>query len=267
MSAGCIFLSRADVVLHGDGALDCVYAGVFPCIPSVVIRPADYAGSWEPTETDPSFTASPPDETGVQVVEGEVRNAPGPLVRPVGRRGQVLGLWAVLAIAMGEGGLADACEAYGTTDTDVVAVDRYTLRAGGLDLDVLDAGSGPFGMLSDALRHFERMGVPTSVWMPDRYWGNLLDASIFEYIGDGTAPGLAEFGTVPWPWLDIEPADFVPGGAPGNQDLRRILTANEAAVLGLSDDGGVVKRIYIVGPDGHTPYYFSMWPVALDEAG
>jgi hypothetical protein len=92
MSVGCIFLSRADVVIHGDGALDCVYAGVFPCIPSVVIRPADYAGSWEPTETDPSFTASPPDETGVQVVEGEVRNAPGPLLPGTYRVAGVIGV-------------------------------------------------------------------------------------------------------------------------------------------------------------------------------
>ena len=177
------------------------------------------------------------------------------------------GIQNVLAIAIGEGGLGDACEEYGTTDTDVGGADLYTLLAGGLDKHVVDFGSGPFGVLTDSLRHFDRNGVPTSVWVPNRYRGNLLDASIFEYIGDGTAPGLAEFGTVPWPWLDIEPADFVPGEASGNQDLRRILTANQAAVLGLSDDGGVVKRIYIVGPDGNTIYYFSMWPVALDEAG
>lgn len=79
-STSCAFIPRADVVLHGEGALDCVYAGAFPCVPSVVIRPQGFAGSWEPVETDPFFTTSSPDETGVQVVEDEVRDAPWPLL-------------------------------------------------------------------------------------------------------------------------------------------------------------------------------------------
>ena len=173
---------------------------------------------------------------------------------------------SLLAFAIADGGLRDACAEYGTTDTDVVGFDGFTIHAGGVDKDVVDTGSGPFGVLREHLGSFAESGIATSVWAPDRFWGNLLDASIFQYIGDGTTPGLAEFGTVPWPWPAIAPGDFVPADALGNQDLRRILTPEEASVLRLSDDGGVVKRIYIVGPDGHTIYYFSMWPVAPDEA-
>jgi len=84
--------ATAKVVLHGDGALDCVYAGVFPCVPSVVIRPAGYAGSWEPTETDPFFTTTPPDDAGVEVVEEEVRDAPGPLLPGTYRVAGVIGV-------------------------------------------------------------------------------------------------------------------------------------------------------------------------------
>jgi hypothetical protein len=244
-----------------------------------------------PTDVLLRFDRGP--DLGVGDLEGELFQ-PGPeftlygdgrvifrdeLAEPLPRDGHILrarpfstmrldeaGIQTVLALAIREG-LGEACSEYGTTETDVVTIGRYTLRAGGLEVHVLDGGSAPFGALSDGLRHFERMGFPTSTLVPDRYWGNLLDTSIFQYIGDGTTPGLAEFGTVPWPWPDIEPADFVSGGALGNQDLRRILTPDEAAVLGLSDDGGVVKRLYLVGPDGQTIYYFSMWATAPDETG
>jgi hypothetical protein len=99
--------------------------------------------------------------------------------------------------------------------------------------------------------------------VPDRYWGNLLEASIFSYIGDGVTPGLADFGTATWPWPGVDPAGFV-----GLADLspgRRVMSADEAAVLGLSDNGGVVKRVYLIGPDGESIYYFSLWPMLPDE--
>jgi hypothetical protein len=34
-----------------------------------------------------------------------------------------------------------------------------------------------------------------------------------------------------------------------------------------SDNGGVVKRAYVLGPDGKTIYVFSLWPMLPDETG
>jgi hypothetical protein len=99
---------------------------------------------------------------------------------------------------------------------------------------------------------------------PDRYLGNLLDASVFSYIGDGLVPGLAEAGAVPWPWPGVAPAEFV--GLAESIPGRRVMAADEAAVLGLSDNGGVVQRVFLLGPDGETIYYFSLWPMLPDES-
>ncbi len=168
---------------------------------------------------------------------------------------------ALLRFALGEGGLGAACERYDTTqESDSVTTDVFTVRVGGLDKRVENV---PLGALDDYLRNFGRDGIPTRVWVPDRYRGNLLDASIFQYIGDGLTPGLAETGTVAWPWSGVAPAEFA-----GLADLtsgRRVMSADEAAVLGLSDNGGVVQRIYLLGPDGETIYYFSLWPMLPDE--
>ncbi len=100
--------------------------------------------------------------------------------------------------------------------------------------------------------------------MPDRYVGNLLDTSIFANIGDGTTPGIAEFGSVAWPWPDTAPADFA--GLAEFRSGRRVMSPDEASALGLSDRGGVVQRVYLRGPDGKT-YYFSLWPMSPDEQG
>ena len=94
--------------------------------------------------------------------------------------------------------------------------------------------------------------------------GNLLDASVFRYIGDGLVPGLAETGAVPWPWPAIAPAEFV--GLAELSPGRRVMSADEAAVVGLSDNGGVVKRVYLLGPDGETICYFSLWPMLPAES-
>ena len=171
---------------------------------------------------------------------------------------------SLLRYALGGGGLGDACERYETQDSDVAGSHVFTIHAGGLDKRVENLGSAPFGSLTDYLRNFDRSGIPTGVFVRDRYWGNLLDASVFRYIGDGLVPGLAETGAVPWPWPAIAPAEFV--GLAELSPGRRVMSANEAAVLGLSDNGGVVQRVYLLGPDGETIYYFSLWPMLPAES-
>jgi len=164
---------------------------------------------------------------------------------------------AVLRFAIGEGGLGAACDLYGTQDIDAFGSDVFTLRAGGLDRRVENQGSAPFAALYDYLAAFGRGDdLSTQVWVPERFWGNLLEAA--HDVEVGVLPDPREAGFAPWPWPDIAPADFVGQGG-------RVLSADEAAVLGLSDDGGVVQRIYLLGLDGETIYYFSLWPMLPDE--
>ncbi len=172
---------------------------------------------------------------------------------------------AFLRFALDEGGLWSACDRYETQDSDVSSSDTFTLHAGGIDRRVDNAGDGPFGPLYERIGDFGAANPTAAVWVADRYWGNLLDASVFQYIGDGVTPGLVESGSVAWPWPGIVPTDFV-----GLADLtsgRRVMSIAEAAVLGLSNNGGVVQRVYLRGPDGETIYYFSLWPMSPDETG
>jgi hypothetical protein len=64
----------------------------------------------------------------------------------------------------------------------------------------------------------------------------------------------------------MAPEEFVIRATPDWGDSRRVMSADDAAVLGLSDDGGVVQRVYFRGPDGKTIYTFSLWPSLPDEA-
>jgi hypothetical protein len=174
---------------------------------------------------------------------------------------------SLLRFALGEGGLADACERYETRDTDVADSHIITIRAGGLAKRVDAGGPSPLAPLMDRLRTFDPDGsTRTQVWVPDRYWGNLFEAA--SAIEIGILPDPSDAGTAAWPWPDIAPGDFVgrdEGGWIGAP--RRVMSANEAAVLGLSKNGGVVGRVYLVGPDRKTIYSFSLWPMLPDETG
>ena len=163
---------------------------------------------------------------------------------------------ALLRYAIGEGGLGEACdEYYAQVDNDSYPV--ITIHAGGLDKQINVAGPSPLGLLIDRLSGYDGGGsTPAEVYAPDRYWGRLVS------VGD-----LSNVGAVAWPWPGIAPAGFAAAGEPGwMREGRRIMSAGEAAVLGLSNDGGVVQRIYLRGPAGKTVYAFSMWPMLPDEA-
>jgi hypothetical protein len=172
---------------------------------------------------------------------------------------------SLLVFALGEGGLGEACARYEAPASDDPTSSVFTIRAGGFDRRVEVIGSAnPLEALADHLRNFERAGnIPTQVWVPDRYWGNLLEAA--PYLEGGLLPDPRDAGIVPWPWPGITPADFVTPVDPGGEALRRVMSAVEAAVLGLSNNGGIVKRVYLVGPDGVTIYSFSLWPMLPDE--
>jgi hypothetical protein len=194
------------------------------------------------------------DLAGLPAAEGPlVRSRPFMIARLAEEQIQSL-----LRYAFEDGGLGSACERYETRDTDVAGSDVFTIHAGGLDKRVENLGSGPFGALTDYLRNFDRTGIPTRVFVPEHYWGTLLEVG--PAIEIGLLPDPLESGVVRWPWPGIAPAEFI-GLAEYNTVGRRVMSADEAAVQGLSDNGGVVQRVYLLGPDGETIYSFSLWPM------
>ncbi len=164
---------------------------------------------------------------------------------------------SLLRFALGEGGLANACEEYQSRDVEGFDSSIFTIRAGGFDKRVEVIGStNPLLALVEHLLNFDRSaGLTTRVLVSDRYWGYLYEADLAIQIG--LLPDPSDTGAVPWPWPDIAPADWDPG--------RRVMSAEEAAVIGLSDNGGVVQRIYLIGPDRKTVYSFLLWPMLPDE--
>ena len=172
---------------------------------------------------------------------------------------------SLLRFALGEGGLGAACDRYENRDTDSFGSVTISIRTVGLHKRVEVAGPNPLGPLMERLFDFEPgSGVRTRTWVADRFWGSLLEVA--PYLEGRLLPDPEDAGTVPWPWPDIDPADFVgrdEGGYIGQP--RRIMSAKEAAVLGLSDHGGLVSRVYLVGPDRETVYSFSLWPMSPDE--
>ena len=171
----------------------------------------------------------------------------------------------LLRFALTEGGLGIALPQY-DTGGEGCADGRWTylLRVGGIDKRVESRGcDDTFWLLAEHLRSVAA-GSASEIWVPRSYWGSLLKAS--PLIKRGVLPKVPAAGAVPWPWPDIAPSAFAWHEDPalGSEGLR-VLSADEAAALGLSDNGGVVQRVYLLGPDGATVYAFSLWPRFPDE--
>jgi alpha-tubulin suppressor-like RCC1 family protein len=170
----------------------------------------------------------------------------------------------LLRFALGEGGLSDACEVYESRDVDGFGSAVFTVRAGALDKRIEAFGEHPLGLLIERLLSLDRGGsIPTRVWLPDRFRGTLFDVDPANY--GGVLPDPDEVGSFAWPWPGLAPEDFVRPEGPDFGLPRRVMSGAEAAVHGFSGNGGLVQRVYLVGPDRKTLYYFSMWPVFPDE--
>ena len=244
-----------DVVLRFDGGRD---YGI-----------CELCGGWGEFTPGPEFTLY---GDGTVIVRNGLAQPPpadGPIIRAhpfkFGRLDERQ-VQSLLRFAIGEGGLETARERYNTRiDTDETGSAVFTIRAGGLDKRVeIDGNANPFEALRDHLLDIaQRSGIATQVWVPDRYRGLLIEVS--SLIGYGVLPDPGDAAIVPWPWPGVTPEDFVGPGAP--MTGRRAMSADEAAVLGLSDNGGVVQKIYLREPDGVTIYSFSLWPMLPDESG
>lgn len=172
---------------------------------------------------------------------------------------------ALLMFALGEGGLANARARYDARVTDAFGSTTFIVHAGGLDKRVeVVGGVSPFEALVDHLLTLDgSLGLTTRVWSTDRSWGLLIKATWLER---GLVPPPPGTRAVPWPWRDIGPDSFAGIADPGSGfEGRRVMSTEEAAVLGLSGNGGVVQRVYLKGPDS-TIYSFSLWPVLPDDA-
>jgi hypothetical protein len=172
---------------------------------------------------------------------------------------------SLLHFAIEDGGLREARAHYPTQDTDGFGSVVLTLRAGDLDKRVVVAGPSPLEALMEHLGDFDPgIGVSTTVWEGDRFWGSLLEVA--PYLESGVLPHPDDAGTIPWPWPDLDEGDFVGRDEGGYIGIpRRLMSLREAAVHGLSDKGGLVQRVYLVGPDRETVYSFSLWPMSPDE--
>ena len=245
---------RADVLLRFDAG----YSDYGLC---------ELCGGWGSFQPAPEFTLYGDGTVIVRNTLAPTPPAEGPIIRAqpfmIGHLDQDR-VQDILRFALVEGGLADARERYETsTDTDDPGFSAFIIRAGTVDKRIeIDGTPNPFDTLRDHLLDLtQRAGVKTEIFKSERYQGLLIEVGTWMDLG--LLPDPPDTMIVSWPWQDIGPEDFTGPAAPDSG--RRTMTRDEAAVLGLSENGGVVQRIYVRGPDGVTLYSFSLWPTLPDE--
>jgi hypothetical protein len=173
---------------------------------------------------------------------------------------------ALLAYALGEGGLAEARAFYDQPGIADAGTSVFTVRAGGFDKTVsvyalgFEVPGGPdpairarLGALGDLLRDFAVQvaagrAADAGPYDPPAYRAVLLDA-----VG---APDVV----LPWPWNDLAPEDFVPA----ENGARAVLTPDQARLLHPEPDGGLFP-IALDGPDGAL-YTVALRPLLPDES-
>lgn len=175
----------------------------------------------------------------------------------------------VLALALGEGGLAGARPQYQNDHVADASTATFTINAGGVSKTVsvyalgIEAGQGAdsaaraaFAKLAGRLTDFDQGGVyTTAVYQPNAYRGLLLEA-----------PGMTAPDTRVWPWPTLKPADFKVDADPaGVQFPHRPMTPAELDALEIKDYQGGFQGLPLKAPDGKT-YTFSVRPLLPDEA-
>jgi hypothetical protein len=174
-----------------------------------------------------------------------------------------------LAFALGDGGLGPARANYENNMISDASTAMFTVDAGGikkvvniyaLGLDGEGVADAParaaFKRLADRLADFDNGGaIATDEFAPARYRGILMD-------------GAAAPDQKPWPWTDIEPADFpFPADPNAFQMAQRALTAADVDVLAFDQVAGGFQGMVLVGPDDGKIYSLSLRPLLPDEPG
>ena len=176
---------------------------------------------------------------------------------------------ALLAFAIGEGGLGAARAEYLDMLVSDATTSVFTLNAGGASkaVSVYALGHEQDGMadllarktlakLRDRLLDIDQGGsVTTDVYAPERY-----RAYLFE--GQPGAPDLKA-----WPWPGVKPSEFVAAGDPNAFPMPvRIMAAAEIEALGIEPFQGGFIGLPLAGPGDGKPYTLTVRPLLPDEA-
>ena len=270
---GCLADSADPVPVALAGATTAPPVGVIGHAsgPTDVVLRLDRADMTHP-HIDPGVFLAGPEFTlygdGTVILRDERAEGPtdaGPILRGAPFRVARLDpdqIQAVLGFAIGEGALGSACDRY-ESQLDAGTSLTVTIRTASLDREVVAFGPSPLAPLAERLRTLDRVAaLVTTTWQPDRFWGSLYDTE--PTLADRGLPPPTAADIVAWPWPALGPADFVPPGDGPGRPFRE-MTSAEAAVLGLSGNGGVVERVFVAAPDGSRVFVFSLWPMLPDE--
>jgi hypothetical protein len=175
---------------------------------------------------------------------------------------------ALLADAIGPGGLGTARERYDPCCIADAPSTTFTIKTGGVDKQVTVGALGfeqpdpgpdaaarkTFQALAERLHQPDLGGAAGTDYAPAAYRGILFDAIDVS----PTAPAIA------WPWTDFGPSGFKPSSDPSSmQTPIRTLTAADVAKLGLEGVAGGAQSILLKSDD--RIYALALRPLLPDE--
>ena len=175
---------------------------------------------------------------------------------------------SLLRFAAEDGGLGVARDQYDHQGVADATTAVFTMNAGGrtkrvsvyaLGMEGAPGGDAAprrgFAELRDHLQSFQTdTAAPAEDFKPEAYRGVLIDAA-----------GAIPTAVTPWPWPELDPADFeVPDGEGGLRVATHRLTQEQVEALGPGETKGGIQGIYVEGPDGKT-WSLSIRPLLPDE--
>ena len=176
---------------------------------------------------------------------------------------------AILADAIGPGGLGAAREDYPPCCVADAPSTTFTLNAGGLEKVVTVGALGfdePQSSPDDAARK-AFAALAQRLVAPDLGDATVTDFAPGAYRGiltEGQPDPSVTVAPRPWPWTSFGPADFTPSGPDGLPVPTRTLTAADVAALHLEGVEGGASSIALKAADGKV-YLLALRPLLPDE--